>query len=76
MSKVKPETTFERFGQFRSIFLSNKNVTESFRARVSYDLCAGGDNGDDDESVVNRFRFVSKFPRSFALSLDEGKSFF
>lgn len=36
---------------------------------------AGGDNGDDDESIVNRFRFfVSKFPRS--LSLDEGKSFF
>lgn len=44
--------------------------------RVSYDLVYWRDNDDDDdESVVNRFRFVSEFPRSFTLSLAEGNFF-
>lgn len=77
MSKVKREITLERFRRPISldIFVEREYIRQSFRARASHDLCAGGaDNGDDDESVVNRF--VSKFPRSFALSPDEGKSFF
>lgn len=75
MSKVKREITLERFRRPISLDIFVERVRQSFRARASHDLCAGGDNGDDgDESVVNRF--VSKFPRSFALSPDEGKSFF
>lgn len=43
---------------------------------MSYDLVYWRDNDDDDdESVVNRFRFVSEFPRSFTLSLAEGNFF-